>query len=259
MPSRGDHKDRPDVLASRIRGHDFEFGGRNTDPGRHCLASRDRLRICVPPDSRRDRKSGTYEKGADPGGSAPGGDRGSGGRIRTCDLWVMSPTSCHCSTPRRRVCATGSGHPGGCPRRPRLPRSRPRSTLRRCHGSRPGSGWVRVGPWRSRPRTPLMAPGSVSHTRLAGRRESRRPGAAPSAPGPPRPSRSVHRARCSRRVGGDPPSPISTGPLQSVARCPRPACQPGRLPGGSRKSILGCLVLGQDSRLDAFSGSPSRT
>ena len=24
---------------------------------------------------------------------------GSGGRIRTYDLWVMSPTSCHCSTP----------------------------------------------------------------------------------------------------------------------------------------------------------------
>src|SRR5215204_1233261 len=27
---------------------------------------------------------------------------GSGGRIRTGDLRVMSPTSCHCSTPRRR-------------------------------------------------------------------------------------------------------------------------------------------------------------
>ncbi len=25
---------------------------------------------------------------------------GSGGRTRTCDLRVMSPTSCHCSTPR---------------------------------------------------------------------------------------------------------------------------------------------------------------
>ena len=24
----------------------------------------------------------------------------SGGRIRTSDLWVMSPTSCHCSTPQ---------------------------------------------------------------------------------------------------------------------------------------------------------------
>ena len=27
-------------------------------------------------------------------------DIGSGGRTRTCDLRVMSPTSCHCSTPR---------------------------------------------------------------------------------------------------------------------------------------------------------------
>ena len=26
-----------------------------------------------------------------------------GGRIRTADLRVMSPTSCHCSTPRRRT------------------------------------------------------------------------------------------------------------------------------------------------------------
>src|SRR5579872_1219279 len=28
---------------------------------------------------------------------------GSGGRIRTYDLRVMSPTSCHCSTPRRTM------------------------------------------------------------------------------------------------------------------------------------------------------------
>jgi hypothetical protein len=27
---------------------------------------------------------------------------GSGGRIRTIDLRVMSPTSCHCSTPRQQ-------------------------------------------------------------------------------------------------------------------------------------------------------------
>ncbi len=30
-----------------------------------------------------------------------GGGVGSGGRIRTCDLRVMSPTSYHCSTPHR--------------------------------------------------------------------------------------------------------------------------------------------------------------
>ena len=32
--------------------------------------------------------------------SLPDYTLGSGGRIRTCDLRVMSPTSCHCSTPR---------------------------------------------------------------------------------------------------------------------------------------------------------------
>jgi hypothetical protein len=105
---------------------------------------------------------------------------GSGGGIRTPDLWVMSPTSCRCSTPRRalgysRSVATrrvgvlrASGRlavwpsafwpaaceGGGCPRRPRLPWGRPHSTLRRCAGSRPGSGWDRVGPARSRPRAP---------------------------------------------------------------------------------------------------------
>lgn len=31
----------------------------------------------------------------------PEGSTGSGGGIRTLDLWVMSPTSCRCSTPRR--------------------------------------------------------------------------------------------------------------------------------------------------------------
>ena len=52
---------------------------------------------------------------------------------------------------------------GMCPRRPRLPRGRPRSTLRRCSGSRPGSGWVRVGPLRSRPRAhPNVADAGVS-------------------------------------------------------------------------------------------------
>jgi hypothetical protein len=85
---------------------------------------------------------------------------GSGGRIRTSDLWVMSPTSCHCSTPRQRTGAarqirvrTGNG---GRPQRPRLPTRRRVSTLRRCRGSRPGSGWDRVGPRRSRPRAPRI-------------------------------------------------------------------------------------------------------
>jgi hypothetical protein len=51
---------------------------------------------------------------------------------------------------------------GGCPRRPRLPWGRPHSTLRRCAGSRPGSGWDRVGPARSRPRAPPTLPAEES-------------------------------------------------------------------------------------------------
>ena len=35
-------------------------------------------------------------------GTLADGRGGSGGRIRTSDLWVMSPTSCHCSTPRHK-------------------------------------------------------------------------------------------------------------------------------------------------------------
>ena len=54
-------------------------------------------------------------------------------------------------------------------------------------------------------------------------------------------------------------STIRTRQLQSVARCPPRAYQPGRLPGVSRGCPLGGLVSGTDSRLDAFSGSPFRT
>jgi hypothetical protein len=54
-------------------------------------------------------------------------------------------------------------------------------------------------------------------------------------------------------------STIRTRQLQSVARCPPRAYLPGRLPGVSRTEVLGCLVSGPDSRLDAFSGSPFRT
>ncbi len=87
--------------------------------------------------------------GDDPPGGPAGRAVGSGGRIRTSDLWVMSPTSCHCSTPRQGADTNGVGM---CPQRPRLPHGCPCSTLRRCPGSRPGSGWDRVEPARSRPR-----------------------------------------------------------------------------------------------------------
>ena len=86
---------------------------------------------------------------------------GSGGRIRTSDLWVMSPTSCRCSTPRRRPTprpTRSQTAPRGARGGLASPGGAPRSTLRRCGGSRPGSGWDRVGPPRSRPRTPRDAP-----------------------------------------------------------------------------------------------------
>ena len=40
---------------------------------------------------------------------------GSGGRIRTTDLRVMSPTSCHCSTPRRTNGGARTLSPSGLP------------------------------------------------------------------------------------------------------------------------------------------------
>jgi hypothetical protein len=89
---------------------------------------------------------------------------GSGGGIRTRDLWVMSPTSCHCSTPRcwGRLGDQARRVAGVCARRPRLPRGRPRSTLRRWRRARPGSGWFGVVRRRSRPRAhPSDAPRSV--------------------------------------------------------------------------------------------------
>jgi len=58
---------------------------------------------------------------------------------------------------------------------------------------------------------------------------------------------------------GKSPSAIRTARLQSVARGPPAAYQPGHLPGALPGLPVGMLVLGRDSRLDAFSGSPVRT
>ena len=57
---------------------------------------------------------------------------------------------------------------------------------------------------------------------------------------------------------GRSPSAIRTARLQSVARGPPAAYRPGHLPGALPHSRVGRLVLGRDSRLDAFSGSPVR-
>ena len=59
-----------------------------------------------------------------------------------------------------------------CARRPHLPRSFPRSTLRRCHGARPGSGWSLGGSMAlSATRTPgLSTPTSDEYRLLPGLR-----------------------------------------------------------------------------------------
>jgi hypothetical protein len=153
----------------------------------------------------------------------------------------MSPTSCHCSTPRH--VADRHGLRREDPQRPRLPGNRSPSTLRRCGGSRPGSGWDRVGPPRSRPRVlPAHAPRRPPHVSLGAHHHA-----------------TARRERDAMRPAADPPSTIRTGRLRSVARRPPPAYQPGRLPGVLPGCPVGKLVLGGDSRLDAFSGSPLRT
>ena len=146
------------------------------------------------------------------------------------------------------------------PRRPRLPRSRPRSTLRRCRGSRPGSGWDRVGPRRSRPRTHLPAP----HLHEADAILLPRGNGAPS-----RDTSQRHQAWRRRRDDDN----CSDGSCRQgsgvghehgsapVARAPSTRRLATRWsPGGlSSVSRSGRLVLGRDSRLDAVSGSPVRT
>ena len=61
---------------------------------------------------------------------------GSGERIRTTDLRVMSPTSYHCSTPRCRWRTDLVSHKATL------------QYLQRWSVSRPGSGWDGVGPLR---------------------------------------------------------------------------------------------------------------
>ena len=164
---------------------------------------------------------------------------------------------------------------GGCPPRPRLPQGRPCSTLRRCGGSRPGSGWDRVGPPRSRPRAPpdpqrplrsgTHRANPAIRTWIAGVCcTARTPGSMPvgvvvmrfrARRGAPRLGNGARSAAPRKSL----PSIIRTRQLRSVARRPPRAYQPGRLPGILPAHAVGYVVLGKDSRLDAFSGSPVRT
>ena len=81
---------------------------------------------------------------------------GSGSWIRTNDLRVMSPTSCHCSIPRRCAVNPSVGGPllADGKKDPLattyFPEGLPPQYRLRWSVSRPCSGWVRVGPLRSR-------------------------------------------------------------------------------------------------------------
>ena len=210
---------------------------------------------------------------------------GSGGGIRTPDLWVMSPTSCRCSTPRhvdRVVCGgvdwcvglrgsgmsataspptgsppqyspalsrvtTGFGMgPGGAstlsatgtPHPPPGGREPPwmRHSRGEVHAPDPWSG---PGPLSARPRalTRTTAPSSGSSRRGGGPLSGMPLPLARSAP------------RSLRDDGGDvdagtPPSTIRTARLQSVARGPPAAYQPGHLPGVLPRYEWGCSSWG---------------
>ena len=92
----------------------------------------------------------------------------------------------------------------------------------------------------------------VLPSRAGGRRASWFPA------GPYRSPRLGNGARSVARVKSL-PSIIRTRQLRSVTRRPPRAYQPGRLPGILPALAVGYVVLGKDSRLDAFSGSPVRT
>src|SRR5918994_4642391 len=213
---------------------------------------------------------------------------GSGGGIRTPDLWVMSPTSCRCSPPRR-VLGLGDRGRGVEPFARRLTDAPPpcwgwgvSAAASPPVGSppqySPALRWVTTGFG--------MGPGGASTLSATGtphppqRRAgapccARAAGSAPHAPvrSPARPVQQ-HRPSPSRLPGfgrrqvrglplarrglplvrrvsppagasrpavgprlreeydaGDPPSTIRTARLQSVARGPPAAYQPGHLPG----------------------------
>ena len=211
----------------------------------------------------------------------------------------MSPTSCRCSTPRRVcvVCRCARVRPPrgwGAPAAASPPRGSPpqyspalrwvttgfgmgpggASALSATGAPHPpGSPGGGGAPLRARvllrPRSrscPRLRAPCTCPTRLAplpGRalRASRalRLPLARAAPARVRRHPGLARGWERRNTMGTPPSAIRTARLQSVARGPPAAYRPGHLPGALPEQSVGTLVLGRDSRLDAFSGSPVRT
>ena len=179
---------------------------------------------------------------------------GGGGGIRTPDLWVMSPTSYRCSTPRHAHIRLYPFF---------------RTDVRPIGGARSGLA--------SRGATPQYSPALRWVTTGFGMG----PGGATAlwATSPPdrwdgwvriwvgRWGRSVlpggNKAVLGGGLGGTggwrPSSAMSTTRLRSITRRPPVASQPGHLPGALLVLSMGILVLRRGSHLDAFSGSPVRT
>ncbi len=121
------------------------------------------------------------------------------------------------------------GHASGGLAAASPPVGQPHSTLRRCGGSRPGSGWDRVGPPRSGPRAPRRRC-RVMQAGLLGRWGR---GDLPGG----------NKAKAGGMAERGPSSAMSTTRLRSIAGRPPVASQPGHLPG----ALL--LLPDGDSRL----------
>ncbi len=208
---------------------------------------------------------------------------GSGGWIRTIDLRVMSPTSCRCSTPRRRaIWRLGSGVwvppwlgtggvRGGLASRGVAPTVLSGAALGHDR-VRDGTGWGQHALGHGRPRSPAWGPDSTPVvTSVLSWAGARTPGGVPprprARPGPQwRMWDQCSRSRGLTRVwefGGS----GGSGPGGTEDR-PRPSARlgSGRLPAvhpppvnpvvsrGPYPVMVGRLVLGRGSRLDAFSG-----
>ena len=174
-----------------------------------------------------------------------------GGGIRTRDLWVMSPTSCRCSTPRHTrgdCCLTGLcagqwvGSGGrGAPAAASPPTGSPPQYSPALHWVTTGFG---MGPGGASTLSATDTPPPPDRTHLPASQsgitdgvdaQSMGGGAGPgqdARPVLPVGNGAFRPAWCLlTQAGGDPPSAMSTGRLRSVTGRPPPASQPGRLPG----------------------------
>lgn len=168
---------------------------------------------------------------------------GSGGRIRTGDLRVMSPTSYHCSTPRRRHGPRRDGGAAcaeGARQRPIVPTAKPpvSSARGRCTTV---FGMGTGGPTSPESPRPVRAgsPGSVVSQLVHDRRSGRAT----------RPSEGANEA----------PSALSTASLRRLPVFHARPIHPLISRGPYGLNALGDLILGWASHLDAFSAYPDPT